>query len=85
MTFFKVLLVILVVFWLISLIRVGARVRYGKAGLFVFVLAGPKKIQVLPTKPKKKKPKKEKRPKNEKPDQGEKHNKTLIEIGRAHV
>ena len=79
MTFFKVLLVILVVFWLISLIRVGARVRYGKAGLFVFVLAGPKKIQVLPTKPKKKKPKKEKRPKNEKPDQGEKHNKTLIE------
>ena len=72
MTVLKVLLVILVIFWLISLIRVGGRVRYGAAGLFVFVLAGPLKIQVLPAKPKeekpkKKKPKKEKKSKEKKP------------------
>ena len=65
MTFLKVLLVILLVFWLISLIRVGGRVRYGEAGLFVFVLAGPLKIQVLPGRPKEEKPKKKKKPKKE--------------------
>ena len=66
MTFLKVLLVILLIFWLISLIRVGGRVRYGEAGLFAFVLAGPLKIQVLPGKPKEEKPKKKKKPKKEK-------------------
>ena len=65
MTFLKILLIILLVFWLISLIRVGGRVRYGEAGLFVFVLAGPLKIQVLPGKPKEEKPKEEKKPKKE--------------------
>ena len=35
MTFLKVLLVILVVLWLISLIRIGGRVKYGAEGLFV--------------------------------------------------
>ena len=72
MTFWKVLLVIVLVFWLISLIRVGARVRYGEAGLFVFVLAGPVKFQLLPAKPKEKKPKKEKK---SKPPVAEKHKK----------
>ena len=73
MTFLKVLLAVLLVFWLISLIRVGGRVRYGEAGLFAFVLAGPLKLQVFPGKPKeekpqkKKKPKKEKKPKEKKP------------------
>ena len=66
MTFLKVLLVVLLVFWLISLIRVGGRVRYGEAGLFAFVLAGPLKIQLLPGKPKEEKPKKKKKPKKEK-------------------
>ena len=66
MTFWKVLLVILLVFWLISLIRVGGRVRYGEAGLFAFVLAGPVKIQLFPAKPKEVKPKKKKKPKKEK-------------------
>ena len=66
MTFLKVLLVILLILWLISLIRIGGRVRYGEAGLFVFVLAGPMKIQVLPGKPKEEKPKKKKKPKKEK-------------------
>lgn len=64
MTFFKVLLVILAVLWLISLIRVGGRVRYGKAGLFVTALAGPFRIQLLPLKPhKEKRSKKKKKPK----------------------
>lgn len=75
MTFLKVLLIILLVFWLISLIRVGGRVRYGEAGLFVSVLAGPLKIQILPAKPKKEKsrkkkkkePEQEKKPKEKKP------------------
>ena len=66
MTALKVLLVILLVFWLISLIRVGGRVCYGEAGLFAFVLAGPLKIQLFPAKPKEEKPKKKKKPKKEK-------------------
>ena len=61
MTFFKVLLAVMAVLWLISLIRIGGRVRYGKAGLFVTALAGPFRIQLLPMKPKKEK--KEKKPK----------------------
>ena len=55
MTFLKVLLVILLVLWLISLIRIGGRVRYGQAGLFAAALVGPFKIQLLPMKPKKRK------------------------------
>ena len=68
MTFLKVLLIILLALWLISLIRIGGRVQYGQAGLFATALAGPFKIQILPMKPKKeKKPKPGKRPKKEKP------------------
>ncbi len=74
MTFLKVLLIVLAVLWLISLIRVGARVRYGAEGLFVWVLAGPLKVKVLPAKPKEKKPKKEKK-KKEPPAVAEKHKK----------
>ena len=75
MTFLKVLLAILLVLWLISLIRVGGRVAYGRAGLFVTALAGPFKIQILPLKPKKekkpKKPKKEKQKKEKPPKEKE--------------
>ena len=73
MTFLKVLLIVLLVLWLISLIRIGGQVRYGEAGLFAFALAGPLKLQLFPAKPKeeapkkKKKPKKEKKPKEDKP------------------
>ena len=74
MTFLKVLLIVLLVLWLISLIRVGGRVKYGEAGLFVTVLAGPFRIQILPAKPKKQKPKKEKKPRKP-PAQAEKHKK----------
>ena len=66
MTFLKVLLIVLLIFWLISLIRIGGRVRYGEVGLFAFVLAGPMKIQLFPAKPKEEKPKKKKKPKKEK-------------------
>lgn len=74
MTLLKVLLIVLAILWLISLIRLGGRVKYGEAGLFVWVLAGPFKIQLLPAKPKEKKPKKEKK-KKEKPAVAEKHKK----------
>lgn len=74
MTFLKVLLIILAVLWLISLIRLGGRVKYGAEGLFVWVLAGPFKLQVLPAKPNKKKPKKEKK-KKEPPEVAEQHKK----------
>ena len=67
MTGLKVLLVIAAVLWLISLIRLGGRVAYGQAGLFVDVLAGPFRIGILPVKPKTGKPKKKKKPKKEKP------------------
>lgn len=69
MTALIVILIILVVFWLIGLIRLGGRIRFGEAGFFVTVLAGPVKIQVfpmVPKRPKKEKPKKEKKPKKAK-------------------
>lgn len=74
MTFLKVLLVILLILWLISLVRVGGRVKYGQAGLSVTVLAGFFKIRVLPPKAKKKKPPKEKKRKQP-PPVAEKHKK----------
>lgn len=73
MTVWKVLLIILLVLWLISLIRIGGRVSYGEAGLFITALAGPLKIQILPAKPKK--PKKAKKPTKKKPPVAEKHKK----------
>ncbi len=76
MTFLKVLLIVLAVLWLISLIRVGGRVRYGEAGLFASVLAGPFKLQVFPMKGKKRdKPKQAGKAKKEKPPIAEKHKK----------
>jgi len=77
MTFLKVLLVILLALWLISLIRIGGRVRYGQAGLFAAVLVGPFKIQIFPVKPRRK-PKKEKKP-EKKPPQADKHKKEPVE------
>lgn len=72
MTFLKVLLAVLAVLWLISLVRIGGRVSYGKAGLFVTALAGPVKIQILPAKPGKPRKVKPKKPKKEKPPAAEK-------------
>ena len=73
MTFLKVLAIVLIILWLISLIRIGGRVRYGAEGLFVWVLVGPLKFQLLPARPKKK-PKKEKK-KKEPPAAAEQHKK----------
>lgn len=77
MTFLKVLLIVLAVLWLISLIRVGARVRYGADGLFLWVLAGPFKIRLLPAGEKKKSKRKKKAAKAEKepPAAAEEHKK----------
>lgn len=50
MTFWKVLLIILLVLWLISLIRIGGRVSYGESGLIVLLLLGPVKLQLFPAK-----------------------------------
>lgn len=74
MTFWKVLLIILLVLWLISLIRIGGRVSYGESGVFVFLLLGPVKLQLFPAakepegnwKPREKKAKKKKAPVAEK-------------------
>lgn len=69
MTFWKVLLVILLAIWLLSRIRVGGRVRYGRDGLFAALLVGPVRIQLLPVrkKPAKRKKKRKKPEKPEKP------------------
>lgn len=79
MMFLKVLLIVLAVLWLLSLIRLGGRVRYGAEGLFVFLLLGPVKLQLFPAKEEsggewKPKPKKEKR-KKKKPAAAEQHKK----------
>ncbi len=70
MTALIVILIILAVLFLIGMIRLGGRLKYGEAGFYVHILAGPVKLQVLPApprKPGKEKPKKEKKPKPEKP------------------
>ncbi len=70
MTALIVILIILAVFYLIGMIRLGGRLKYGEAGFSVHILAGPVKIQVLPApprKPKKAKPQKEKKPGPETP------------------
>lgn len=79
MTFLKVLLIVLAVLWLLSLIRIGGRVRYGAEGLFVFLLLGPVKLRLFPAEEesggeRQSKPKKEKRRKK-KPAAAEKHRK----------
>ncbi len=63
-----ILLIILVVLWLISLIRLGGRVHYAPDGFTVKIIAGPARIQVVPARKekKKKKPQKAKKPKKTK-------------------
>lgn len=58
-----IVLTVLLVLFLIGRLRLGARIRYGPAGLAVTVIAGPARIRVLPTKerPEKAGRKKEKR------------------------
>ena len=49
----KALLIILGVLVLLALIPLGAHVRYDADGAFVWVVAGPIRIRLLPKKPKK--------------------------------
>lgn len=70
MTGWIILIVILAVLFLISLIRLGGRAKYGPEGFSAVLMAGPVRIQLFPPKPKDEskpaKPKKEKK-KKEKP------------------
>ena len=71
MTALIVILIVLAVFFLIGAIRLGGRLKYGAEGFYVYILAGPAKIQLIPAgekKPQKAKPRKEKKPKKEKPE-----------------
>lgn len=77
MTFWKVLLILLFVLWLISLIRIGGRVSYGEAGVFVVLLLGPMKLQLFPAakEPEGNWKPREKKAKRKKPPVAEKHKK----------
>lgn len=60
MKFFLVLGVILLLFFLISLVRVGGDLVFGEAGFFLKLRLGRFHFALYPMKPKKEKPKKEK-------------------------
>lgn len=62
MTFWIVLVGVLLALWLLGRIRVGAAAAYSEAGFFLSVKAGPAHIQILPAPA----PKKEKTPKKPK-------------------
>ena len=66
----KALLIVLAVLVLLALIPLGAHVRYDSEGAFVWLVAGPVRIRILPKKPKK--PKKNKKEKKEKKDKKDK-------------
>lgn len=55
MTALRVLLIIAVACWLITLIRIGGEVQYSRDGFLVRVCAGPLRFTVFPMKPGKKK------------------------------
>ena len=65
--------VILLLIVVVSLFRLGGRVKYDENGFFAYVLVGPAKVQLYPAKPdseqKPKKKKNEKKKKAEKPKQ----------------
>ena len=67
MTGWIILIVILAVLFLLSLIRLGGRAKYGPEGFSAVLIAGPARIQLFPPKPKNEskpaKPKKEKKKK----------------------
>lgn len=60
MTFWIVLAGILLLFWVLGRIRLGAEAAYSEAGFRLTVKVGPKRIQIIPSKtPKKEKQSKE--------------------------
>lgn len=75
MTALKVILIVLLVLWLISLIRVGGIAEYSEEGLIVRLRVWLFRITLFPMKPraeKPEKPKKEKKKKEKPPKEGEK-------------
>ena len=62
MTALKVILLLLLLLWLISMIRVGGVAEYSEDGLFVWLRVGAFRITVFPFKPKEKKKAKTKKP-----------------------
>ena len=73
----KALLIVLAVLVLLALIPLGAHVRYDSEGAFVWLVAGPIRIRLLPKKPRK--PKKDKKEKKEKKSGKKKKPKELPE------
>ena len=68
----KALLIVLAVLVLLALIPLGAHVRYDAEGAFVWIVAGPVRIRLLPKKAKKpKKDRKKKKKKGDKPGKPE--------------
>jgi hypothetical protein len=67
MTFLRVLVVVILVLWLISLIRLGGSVQYSEDGLVVRLIAGPARITLFPGKKKETEPKKPPKEKKKKP------------------
>lgn len=60
MTFLKVLLILLVIFFLISRIRLGGIAEFKEEVFSLRIIAGPVRIRLFPREEKEKKPKKEK-------------------------
>lgn len=86
MTGWIILIAILAVLFLISLVRLGGRAKYGPEGFFAYVIAGPARIQLFPVKAKEqKKTKKQKSPKKkaEKPKAADKNAEKPGTIGRV--
>ena len=61
-----ILAVILLLLFVLSLIRLGGRAKYGPEGFSAYVLAGPVRIQLIPSKNKGSPQKSKKRPKEKK-------------------
>ena len=68
MTGWMILIAVLSALFLLSLIRLGGRAKFGPGGFEVYVMAGPVRIRLLPARPKDG----EKKRKKPKKDQGEK-------------
>jgi len=69
MTGWIILAVVVLLIVVISLIRLGGRVKYGPEGFFAYIMAGPFRIQLFPSERKKKTEKAKKQPKREKSEE----------------
>lgn len=84
----EILLIVVCVFWLISLIRAGASVRYDVEGLKVWIRVGPVSHKVFPfkkKKQKKKEPKKKTEPEKAAPLSEAKRKGGSLELARRFI